>query len=178
MNYFLTLFSILTVTLATMISPSLYDANIKMKDIDGNAIDFKVFKGKKLLIVNVASECGYTPQYKDLQALYEAHKDDLMIIGVPCNQFGGQEPGSAMQIKSFCEQNYGVKFLITEKVDVKGDNQHPLYSWLTSKSKNGKLDSEVKWNFNKYLLSETGELLEYFPSRTKPLGEEIAEYLK
>ena len=178
MNYLLTLFSILIVTMTTMMNPSLYDANISMKDIDGNEIDFKVFKGKKLLIVNVASECGYTPQYKDLQALYETYKDDLMIIGVPCNQFGGQEPGSAMQIKSFCEQNYGVKFLITEKVDVKGANQHPLYTWLTSKAKNGKMDSEVKWNFNKYLLSETGELLEYFPSRTKPLGDEIASYLK
>ena len=178
MNYFLTLFSILTVTMATMMNPSLYDANISMKDIDGNEIDFKSFKGKKLLIVNVASECGYTPQYKDLQALYETHKEDLIIIGVPCNQFGGQEPGSAMQIKSFCEQNYGVKFLITEKVDVKGANQHPLYNWLTSKVKNGKMDSEVKWNFNKYLLSETGELLEHFPSRVKPLGDEIASYLK
>ena len=161
-----------------MTNPSLYDQNVSMRDIDGKVIDFNAFRGKKLLIVNVASECGYTPQYKDLQALYEANKDDLMIIGVPCNQFGGQEPGSAMQIKSFCEQNYGVKFLITEKVDVKGAEQHPLYGWLTSKAKNGKLDSEVKWNFQKYLLSEDGELLEMFSSRVNPTGDEIGEYLK
>lgn len=161
-----------------MTNPSLYDQNVSMRDIDGKVIDFNAFRGKKLLIVNVASECGYTPQYKDLQALYEANKDDLMIIGVPCNQFGGQEPGSAMQIKSFCEQNYGVKFLITEKVDVKGAEQHPLYAWLTSKAKNGKLDSEVKWNFQKYLLSEDGELLEMFSSRVNPTGNEIGEYLK
>ena len=161
-----------------MTNPSLYDQNVSMRDIDGKVIDFNAFRGKKLLIVNVASECGYTPQYKDLQALYEANKDDLMIIGVPCNQFGGQEPGSAMQIKSFCEQNYGVKFLITEKVDVKGAEQHPLYAWLTSKAKNGKLDSEVKWNFQKYLLSEDGELLEMFSSRVNPTGDEIGEYLK
>ena len=178
MNYFITLISILTLSLSTMTNPSLYDQNVSMRDIDGKVIDFNAFRGKKLLIVNVASECGYTPQYKDLQALYEANKDDLMIIGVPCNQFGGQEPGSAMQIKSFCEQNYGVKFLITEKVDVKGAEQHPLYAWLTSKAKNGKLDSEVKWNFQKYLLSEDGELLEMFSSRVNPTGNEIGEYLK
>lgn len=161
-----------------MSNPSIYESDVKIKDIDGNAIDFQAFKGKKLLIVNVASECGYTPQYADLQALYEANKDDLMIIGVPCNQFGGQEPGSAMQIKSFCQQNYGVQFLITEKVDVKGDAQHPLYTWLTSKASNGKLDSTVKWNFQKYLISEEGELLEMFPSKVKPTGDEIANYLK
>ena len=161
-----------------MMNPSIYDTNLSMKDIDGNTIDFNSFKGKKLLIVNVASKCGYTPQYEDLQALYETHKDNLMIIGVPCNQFGGQEPGSAMQIKSFCQQNYGVQFLITEKVDVKGANQHPLYAWLTSKAKNGKLDSEVKWNFQKYLLSEEGELIDMFPSRVNPIGEEIANHLK
>ena len=178
MNYFITLISILTLSLSTMTNPSLYDQNVSMRDIDGKVIDFNAFRGKKLLIVNVASECGYTPQYKDLQALYEAHGDDLMIIGVPCNQFGGQEPGSAMQIKSFCEQNYGVKFLITEKVDVKGAEQHPLYAWLTSKAQNGKLDSEVKWNFQKYLLSEEGELLEMFSSSVKPMGNEIGDYLK
>lgn len=161
-----------------MMNPSIYETNLSMKDIDGNSIDFNSFKGKKLLIVNVASKCGYTPQYEDLQALYETHKDNLVIIGVPCNQFGGQEPGSAMQIKSFCQQNYGVQFLITEKVDVKGANQHPLYTWLTSKAQNGKLDSEVKWNFQKYLLSEEGELIDMFPSRVKPTGEEITTYLK
>ena len=110
---------------------ALYD--IKIKGADQKEIDFSQFKGKKILFVNVASECGFTPQYEGLQKLYETYKDDLMVIGVPCNQFGGQEPGTLAQIQTFCSTNYGVTFMLTEKVDVKGANQHPLYKWLTDK---------------------------------------------
>jgi len=143
-----------------------------------DSIKLSDFKGKKILIVNVASECGYTPQYKDLQALSEKYADKLVIIGFPCNQFGGQEPGTEDEILSFCQKNYGVTFPISQKGDVKGAQQHPLYQWLTQKSMNGKDDYSVKWNFNKFLISETGELLSYFPSSTKPLSEDIESYLK
>ena len=108
---------------------SIYD--FTMDDVGSNPVTFEILRNKVILIVNVASKCGFTNQYKGLQELYVANKDKLMIIGVPCNQFGGQEPGSASDIQSFCELNYGVTFLITEKIEVKGDNQHPLYKWLT-----------------------------------------------
>jgi glutathione peroxidase len=124
---------------------SIYE--IAINSISGTPVDLSDFKGKKMLIVNVASECGFTNQYKGLQELYEKYKDKLVVIGVPCNQFGGQEPGDASQIQSFCERNYGVEFLITEKIEVKGDDQHPLYAWLTNKELNGRKSSTVKWNF-------------------------------
>ena len=126
--------------------------NIKINNIDGNPIDLNTYRGKFILFVNVASECGFTGQYEDLQKLYDTYQDKLMVIGVPCNQFGGQEPGSAKTIQSFCKKNYGVTFLITEKVDVKGKNQHPLYEWLTNKDLNGVENTSVKWNFHKYLV--------------------------
>ena len=150
---------------------SLYD--IKINSLMGQEIDLSSFKGKKILFVNVASKCGYTPQYEDLQKLSEEYQDQLVIIGVPCNQFGKQEPGSKEEIAEFCEKNYGVTFLITEKVDVKGENQHPLYQWLTQKSENGVEDSSVKWNFQKYLVDENGQYLAMFKSGVKPLDEEI-----
>lgn len=150
---------------------SLYD--ISIKSLDGKDINLADYKGKKILFVNVASECGFTPQYAGLQKLHEEYGDKVTIIGVPCNQFGGQEPGTHDEIAAFCERNYGVTFLITEKVDVKGENQHPLYAWLTQKDKNGVLDSEVKWNFQKYLISETGELLEMFSTRVKPMDDKV-----
>ncbi len=146
--------------------------------LSGELIDMKTFEGKKLLIVNVASECGYTKQYADLQKLHETYKDNLIIIGVPCNQFGGQEPGNPLEIQSFCEKNFGVTFTLTEKVDVKGVNQHPLYAWLTEKDKNGKMDSTVKWNFQKYLIDEKGNLVDVFYSATNPMSEDITKYLK
>ena len=130
---------------------SLYD--IKINAIDGTPIDLNNYKGKYLLFVNVASECGFTGQYEDLQKLYDTYQDKLMVIGVPCNQFGGQEPGTSESIQSFCKKNYGVTFLITEKVDVKGKNQHPLYQWLTDKDLNGVENTSVKWNFHKYLVN-------------------------
>lgn len=152
--------------------------SIKMKSIDNDNIDFSKFKGKKILFVNVASKCGFTPQYKGLQELHELYKNELVIIGVPCNQFMNQEPGSNKEIVEFCQKNYGVSFLITEKVDVKGSNQHDLYKWLTSKSMNGSTDSKVKWNFQKYLINESGELLQMFASNVKPMDEKITNLLK
>lgn len=155
---------------------SIYD--IKLTSISGEQVDLSKFKGKKILFVNVASECGFTGQYKDLQKLHETYKDNLVVIGVPCNQFGGQEPGNASQIQSFCEKNYGVTFLITEKSDVKEKEQHKLYAWLTQKAKNGNSDSVVKWNFQKYLVDEKGHLIDYFYSSTNPMSGKITKYLK
>lgn len=154
---------------------SLY--NIEIKSISGDKINLADYKGKKILFVNVASECGFTPQYEGLQELYELYKDKLMIIGVPSNQFGGQEPGTAAQIQSFCKLNFGVTFLITEKVDVKGENQHPLYAWLTKKENNGLKSSSVKWNFQKYLVDEKGDLIDYYFSLTKPMSKKITKHL-
>lgn len=155
---------------------SLY--NIEINSISGEKINLADYKGKKILFVNVASECGFTPQYDGLQELYELYKDNLMIIGVPSNQFGGQEPGTAAQIQSFCKLNYGVTFLITEKVDVKGANQHPLYAWLTKKEKNGVKNSSVKWNFQKYLVDESGNFVDYYFSLTKPMSRKITKHLE
>lgn len=157
-------------------SASLYD--ISINSLTGGPIDLSSFKGKKILIVNTASECGFTGQYEGLQELYNTYKDKLVVIGVPCNQFGGQEPGTASEIQSFCKQNYGVTFLMTEKVDVKGENQHPLYKWLTSKELNGVSSSSVKWNFQKYLIDEKGNLIDYYYSITSPTSTKITKHLK
>jgi glutathione peroxidase len=138
-------------------SSSIY--SFKVTALDGSTIDFAKFKGKKILIVNTASECGYTPQYADLQKLYEGYKSKLVIIGFPANNFGGQEPGSNAEIKEFCKKNYGVSFPIAEKVSVKGDDIHPLFKWLTNKTENGVMDAEIKWNFTKFLLDETPQLI-------------------
>lgn len=146
---------------------------IMINDIDGNPINMTNFKGKKILFVNVASKCGFTPQYAELQKLHEAHQDKLVIIGLPCNQFGGQEPGTGKEIKTFCQKNYGVEFLITEKIDVKGENQHDIYKWLTAKAVNGKMDSKVKWNFTKYLVNEQGDLMDQFSSSVSPMSDKI-----
>ena len=156
-------------------APSIYD--IAIDTIDGKAIDFSSFKGKKILFVNVASKCGFTKQYKDLQKLSDTYKDTLVVVGVPCNQFGKQEPGDAAEIQSFCQANYGVTFLVTEKVDVKGANQHPLYTFLTCEILNGKRDSTVKWNFQKYIVSEKGTLIDHYYSITSPLSKKITKHL-
>jgi glutathione peroxidase len=155
---------------------SIYD--IKINGLDGTSIDLSQYKGKYILFVNTASECGFTGQYEDLQKLYDNHKDKLMIIGAPCNQFGNQEPGTAKDIQTFCQVNYGVTFLMTEKLDVKGDNQHPLYQWLTKKAKNGNTDSTVKWNFQKYIVDTKGHLIDYYFSATNPLSDKIAKHLQ
>ncbi|WP_299890837.1 glutathione peroxidase [uncultured Lacinutrix sp.] len=154
---------------------SLY--SIKINSINGIPVNFIEFKGKKILFVNVASKCGFTPQYKALQKLSDTYKESLVVIGVPCNQFGKQEPGKASEIESFCKVNYGVTFLISEKIDVKGGDIHPLYQWLTQKVKNGSKNSSVKWNFQKYLVNENGELIDYFYSITKPLSKKIIKHL-
>lgn len=155
---------------------SIYD--IKINGIDGKQIDLSQFKEKHILFVNVASKCGFTPQYEDLQKLYETYKSKLEIIGIPCNQFGSQEPGDAASIDSFCQLNYGVTFLITEKTNVKGTKQHPLYTWLTTKASNNVKSSTVKWNFQKYLVGPEGKLIDYFFSTTNPLNSKITKYLK
>ncbi len=151
--------------------------NFKVEGLEGGTIDFAKFEGKKILIVNTASECGYTPQYKDLEALYEKYQDKLVIVGFPANNFGGQEPGTATEIKAFCEKNYGVTFPMAAKVSVKGDDMTPIYQWLTQKEKNGVLDAKISWNFNKFLIDEHGKLLAYFPSKVTPLSDDIVSKL-
>ncbi len=161
----------------TVSSPreSIYD--IEIQDLKGEPIHFKSFQGKHLLFVNVASKCGFTKQYTALQELYEKYEGKLEIIGVPCNQFGRQEPGTSAEIQSFCELNYGVTFPIAEKVNVKGAEKHPLYQWLTRKDLNGQKSSTVKWNFQKYLVDENGNLIDYFLSTTNPMSSKITKYL-
>jgi glutathione peroxidase len=181
MKYFQVIFLIIGLNLISNtnkmeMNQSFY--KLEINSISGEKINLANFKGKKILFVNVASECGFTPQYEGLQELYELYKDKLMIIGVPSNQFGGQEPGTATEIQSFCKLNYGVTFLITEKVDVKGENQHPLYSWLTKKENNGVKNSSVKWNFQKYLVDENGGFIDYYFSLTKPMSRKITKHLK
>ncbi|MCC7521751.1 MAG: glutathione peroxidase [Flavobacteriaceae bacterium] len=156
--------------------PSIYDSAFAINDLNGNPIDLKKFKGKKILFVNVASECGFTPQYADLQKLHETYSDQVTVIGLPCNQFGKQEPGTPEEIHEFCSVNFGVTFLLTEKIEVKGDNQHPLYQWLTDEKKNGLKNSSVKWNFQKYLLDENGRLIDVYYSITKPLSDSITQH--
>jgi glutathione peroxidase len=158
-------------------APSIYDYKINALESD-EQIDLSSYKGKKLLIVNVASKCGYTPQYEDLQKLAMQYDDKLVVLGMPCDQFGGQELDSEIEIKQFCTEKFNVTFPMTTVIDVKGDNQHPIYQWLTQKSMNGKDDYTVSWNFNKFLIDENGQLLEYFPSKVKPMDEEIVKYLR
>ena len=145
----------------------------KVEALDGTTINFADFKGKKILIVNTASECGYTPQYKELEALYQKFKDKLVIVGFPANNFGGQEPGTNTEIKAFCQQNYGVTFPMAAKISVKGNDAAPIYQWLCTKTENGVLDAEIKWNFNKFLLDENGNMIAYFPSKVTPMSEQI-----
>ena len=135
------------------------------------------YKGKKILFVNVASKCGFTSQYDGLQELYKTYKDKLVVIGLPCNQFGGQEPGTAKEIVTFCKANYGVDFPLSSKIEVKGASQHPLYKWLTTKVQNGVMDSKVRWNFQKYLVDESGQLIDYFYATTKPMSSKIVKLL-
>jgi glutathione peroxidase len=155
----------------TVAEKSIYD--FKVPALDGSTIDFSTFKGKKILIVNTASKCGYTPQYEGLEELYKKYQDKLVIVGFPANNFGEQEPGSNTEIGEFCKKNYGVSFPMAAKVSVKGDDMAPIYKWLTSKTQNGVLDAEIKWNFNKFLLDENGKMLYYFESKVKPMSEEI-----
>lgn len=146
----------------------------KVEGIDGELIDLADFKGKKMMVVNVASECGYTPQYQQMQELYEEFGERLVIIGFPANNFGGQEPGKNSEIREFCSLRYGVTFPLSAKIDI---TTHPVYQWLTQKSRNGVMDSQVDWNFQKYLLDEDGHLLRTLPSSTSPLDETVLDWL-
>lgn len=150
----------------------------KANDIYGDEVDFSTFKGKKILVVNVASKCGLTPQYKDLQKLYDEHGgDNFEIIGFPANNFLGQEPGDSEQIAEFCKKNYGVSFTMMEKVSVKGKNQSPIYRWLTIKDENGVMDAKVSWNFEKFLIDENGNLVKNLEPKTSPVDDEIVGWL-
>lgn len=158
-------------------TPSIHNFQIQALDSD-EVIDFSQYEGKKILIVNVASKCGFTYQYEGLEALYQQYKEDLIVIGVPCNQFLKQEPGTESEIGQFCSINYGVTFPLTTKVNVKGKDQHEIYKWLTDKELNGKDDYKVSWNFNKFLLDEKGALIAHFGSKVKPMDEEITSLIK
>ena len=154
---------------------SIYE--IPLKTIEGEETTLAAYKGKKMLIVNVASKCGYTPQYANLQELYNEFGEKVVVIGFPANNFGWQEPGTNEEIQSFCSKNYGVTFPMFEKIDVKGKDQHPLYQWLTDKKLNGWNDKGPNWNFCKYLISEDGKLLKFFPPSVNPVSEEIINLL-
>lgn len=160
---------------ASLSTKSIYD--FTLKSIDGKNVSLSQFKGKKMLLVNVASKCGYTPQYKDLEALHKQYKDKLVVIGFPANNFGAQEPGSNEEISTFCSKNYGVSFLMMEKISVKGDDIHPLYKWLSNKTENGVCDQGPNWNFCKYLIDENGNILQFYKSAISPLSEEITSKL-
>ena len=158
------------------LSTNLYDYSFT--SIDGKIIKMSDFKGKKLMIVNTASECGYTPQYEQLEKVYKQYKDQLVIIGFPTNDFGKQEPGSNTEIAKFCKSKYDVTFPMSEKITVKGDSTHPIYQWLTRRVLNGKVDSEIAWNFQKYIISESGQLIAVYPSKITPDDEKVLEVIK
>lgn len=156
---------------------NLYD--FKVKDIDNKEFDFSTLKGKKVLIVNVASKCGYTPQYAQLEELYKKYKDQgFIIIGFPSNDFKGQEPGTNEEIKEFCTLNYGVTFPIMSKVSVIGKDKAPIYKWLTEESENGKFNAEVQWNFQKFMIDKNGNIISFAPSKEGPLNPKIINWIE
>lgn len=159
-------------------NPKTFPYDLKIHNIDGDLIDLNKFRGKHMLFVNVASYCGFTSQYESLEKLSQKYDDKLVIIGFPSNQFGNQEPGTHEEISNFCKKNYGVTFLLTEKINVKGDNIHPIYNWLTSSKLNGVKDSNVKWNFQKYFVDNKGNLVDFFYSTTNPLNSKITNLIK
>ena len=172
----ITIIALMAMIIAPALSQkSIYDFTVET--IDGQQFSFADLRGKKVMIVNTASKCGHTPQYKDLELLNKAYKQKLVIIGFPANNFMNQEPGSNEEIKEFCDSKYGVTFPIMSKISVKGDDMHPLYKWLTSKSANGVLDSEVAWNFQKYLIDEEGNLVGFFKPAVKPLSDEVVMWV-
>ena len=151
----------------------------KVSTLEGEEFDFASLKGKKIMIVNVASKCGLTPQYEDLQKLYDMYKDkNFIIIGFPANNFLSQEPGTADEIREFCSRNYGVTFPMMEKISVKGKDMHPLYKWLTSKDLNGVLESDVQWNFQKYLINESGNLVKMIPPKQSILEQSVYDWIE
>lgn len=152
--------------------------SFKMKGIDGKEVDFSQYKGKKVLLVNVASECGYTKQYEQLQELHSKFGEKLIILGFPANNFGGQEPGTNAEVATFCKTKFGVSFQMFEKISVKGTDMHPLYHWLSTKAENGWNEDAPNWNFCKYLVNEKGELVKFFKSGVDPVGEEMLAAIK
>lgn len=162
---------------APMESQTIY--SFKVTDLSGKTFDFSSLKGKKIMVVNTASKCGLTPQYKDLEALYKKYKSQgLVIVGFPANNFASQEPGTNAEISQFCELNYGVTFPMMSKISVKGSDMHPIYQFLTQKAKNGYKDSEVEWNFQKYLIDEKGHLVKVVAPQTLPTDAEILNWIK
>ena len=159
-----------------MMGKTIYD--FQVESLDGGKINFADLKGKKILIVNTASECGFTPQYEGLETLSKEYKDNLVIVGFPANNFGGQEPGSNAEIATFCQKNFGVTFPMAAKVSVKGDDMAPIFKFLTEKELNGVKNSSIMWNFTKFLIDENGTLIDSFASTTKPTSESITKYLK
>jgi len=153
--------------------------SFKTTTIDGAPFDLASLKGKKVLVVNTASKCGNTPQYKELEAMYKKYQDrNFVIVGFPANNFMGQEPGTNQEIKEFCQQNYGVTFPMMSKISVKGKDQDPIYQWLTQKSENGKLDAEVTWNFQKFMIDENGNLVDFVSPRESPMSEKIIKWIE
>ena len=164
------------ISVQAQIPSSFYD--FKVIAIDGQEFNFSTLKGKKVMIVNTASKCGFTPQYEGLEQLYKQYGGDkFIIIGFPANNFFSQEPGTNDEIHSFCKLNYGVTFPIMSKISVKGDSIHPLYTWLTKKEYNGTMDSKVQWNFQKYLIDENGKLVKVIPPKEKPMSDEIVNWV-
>ncbi|HEX6914340.1 MAG TPA: glutathione peroxidase [Chitinophagaceae bacterium] len=169
-------FATLTILVTGGIAVNIY--SFQVKGLDGDTIRFNDFKGKKILIVNTASKCGNTPQYEELEKLYQKYKDRLVVVGFPANNFGAQEPGSNEEIREFCKKNYGVSFPMAEKISVKGDDIAPIYQYLTGEAKKIGIEDPVKWNFTKFLIDEKGKLITVFHHKTKPLSEEITRYLE
>ncbi len=171
------IFSLILISTIVFGQQSFYD--FKVKDIDGKDFDLSSLKGKKVLVVNTASKCGLTPQYQQLESLFKTYGGEkFTIIGFPANNFMQQEPGTNREIAEFCQKNYGVTFKMMSKISVKGDDMAPLYQWLTSKSRNGVIDSDVKWNFQKYLIDENGKLVDVVDPKVKPDDEKIVGWIK
>jgi len=170
---------LLATTLSTTNAQNVSFHSFVVTDIDGNEFPLSKLKGKKVMVVNTASKCGLTPQYEDLQALYDKYKDkNFVIIGFPANNFMGQEPGTNQEIKEFCTTRFSVSFPMMAKISVKGNDIHPLYQWLTQKSMNGVMDSEIKWNFQKYLIDENGKLVDMIPPKEKPNSEKVIKWIE
>ena len=169
------MFKLLILSTFLMVAMTIYD--FKVSALDGTQIDFSFYKGKKIMVVNTASECGFTPQYADLQELHKKYGDKLVIVGFPANNFGGQEPGSNDEIATFCKKNYGVSFTMAEKVSVKGDDIHPLFKYLVGEAEKMGVKDPIKWNFTKFLVNEDGKLIGVFESKISPMSDEITKHL-
>jgi len=173
------LLSIVLITTSTSFSQTKSLHDFTVKSIDGSDFKLSQLKGKKVMVVNTASKCGYTSQYETLEQVYEQYKNqNFVIIGFPANNFGSQEPGTNKEIREFCTSKFGVSFPMMEKISVKGDDTHPLYKWLTTKAENGVMDSEVKWNFQKYLIDEKGNFVDVLFSKEKPDSEKVIKWIK